>query len=122
VPWTPDPANLVCQFTVPFARTWGTTTDKDTRTAILAAAQQKGLLADSSGQAYGFVIDVAFPTMRRGWRRQEPDIENVPKLVVDAFTGYLYPDDNVNFVRAVHVHGDWSSGEPSTTVWIYRIV
>jgi Holliday junction resolvase RusA-like endonuclease len=48
-----------------------------------------------------------------------PDIENVPKLIIDAFTGILYPDDNLNFVRGVQVEAEWGpDAAEQAEVWI----
>jgi Holliday junction resolvase RusA-like endonuclease len=121
MPWTPDPTKLICEFQVPKTRTWGSEDDEAFKKEVLAAAVKAGLQKSSANQ-YGFVIDVAFPASLRGKKRQEPDVENVPKLVIDAFTGYLYPDDNINYVRAVHVCGQWSEGPgASTGVKIYAM-
>ena len=47
-------------------------------------------------------------------------MENIPKLVVDAFTGLLYPDDNLHYVRGVQVEAEWGPAEEEKTeVWIY---
>ena len=47
-------------------------------------------------------------------------MENIPKLIVDAFTGLLYPDDNLHHVRGVQVEADWvPDGQELLEVWIY---
>ena len=49
-----------------------------------------------------------------------PDVENIPKLIVDAFTGTLYPDDNLDYVRGVQVEAVFGPDEQEhTEIWIY---
>lgn len=50
---------------------------------------------------------------------QIPDVENIPKLIVDAFTGVLYRDDNLNAIRGVQVEAEWGPDTAEhTEVWI----
>jgi len=53
-------------------------------------------------------------------RGQVPDVENVPKLIVDAFTGVLYPDDNLQYVRGEQLEAEWGPDDRGQTeAWIY---
>lgn len=59
---------------------------------------------------------------RGRWARQIPDVENIPKLIVDAFTGLLYHDDNLNHVRGVQVEAGWGPDEQERAeVWIFGL-
>ena len=47
-------------------------------------------------------------------------MENIPKLIVDAFTGIIYADDNLDYVRGVQVEAVFGPDEQeSVEVWIY---
>ena len=62
--------------------------------------------------------------LRRGARSQRmqnqiPDVDNIPKLIVDAFTGILYRDDNLNSIRGVQVEAEWGpDAAEHAEVWI----
>ncbi len=60
------------------------------------------------------------------------DIENIPKLIVDAFSGWqikrdgsryhqlgLYPDDTIDYVRLIQVSGERTDLEDRTIVEIF---
>jgi Holliday junction resolvase RusA-like endonuclease len=50
---------------------------------------------------------------------QVPDVENIPKRIVDAFTGLLYPDDNLHRVPGVQVETEWGpDAQQRTEIWI----
>jgi len=59
-------------------------------------------------------------------------LENVPKLIIDAFSGWqidrdrsaypkvkIYKDDHLRWVRAIHVEGEFTHDEDDTEVWIF---
>ncbi|MBN1485497.1 MAG: DUF3024 domain-containing protein [Chloroflexia bacterium] len=49
-----------------------------------------------------------------------PAVKDIPKLIIDAFRGILYPEDNLNYVCAVQVEAAWGPDElEQTEVWIY---
>jgi Holliday junction resolvase RusA-like endonuclease len=55
--------------------------------------------------------------MRQG---QVPDVDNIPKLLAEAFTDLLYPDDNSNHVRGVQVEAEWGPDDQERAeVWIF---
>lgn len=41
--------------------------------------------------------------------RGKPDLDNVAKLVLDALSGYAYPDDN--YVEAILVRREWADAD-----------
>lgn len=119
--WTPNEAKLLQRFVVAGTKTWGSQGDEDFKYSIRQEAEYVGV-RPSPGRRYGFVIEVAFDSKFRGNKHPGPDVDNIPKLVVDAFTGWLYPDDNMDHVGAIHVSGEWADGDPpSTTVAIYEL-
>ncbi len=98
------PCNLVqvTHFTVPRVRTWGHRKDANYRQDVLEAS---GLPA-SAGERFDwfvFCIRCVVGHSRGRWKDQVPDVENIPKWIVDAFVGTLYPDDNLHHVRGVQV-------------------
>jgi Holliday junction resolvase RusA-like endonuclease len=66
-----------------------------------------------------FCIRCVVGQSRSARKGQVPDIENIPKLIVDAFTGILYPDDNLNYVRGIQVEAAWGpDANGHAEVWI----
>lgn len=77
---------------------------------------------------YAFSIKV-----KRNYSERPVDIENIPKLIIDAFSAgiikrdkslyrslVLYSDDDLTNVRALTIEGDFCKQEASSTeVWIY---
>lgn len=77
---------------------------------------------------YAFQIRV-----KRSHFERQLDIENIPKLIIDAFSREmiyrdksryasvcLYPDDDLRYVRCVQINADFSDdGTNATEVWIF---
>lgn len=77
---------------------------------------------------YAFYIKI-----KRSSSDRPLDIENVPKLIIDAFSSgiickdkslyeevALYPDDDLTHVRAFQIEGDLSDDRTNNTeVWIF---
>jgi len=61
--------------------------------------RERAALSPDTGREYAwFVFHIhAIVGGSRDKPRQVPDVENIPKLIIDAFTGVLYDDDNLNF-------------------------
>lgn len=73
-------------------------------------------------QWFVFCIRCIVGESRGQWARQIPDVENIPKLIVDAFTGVLYHDDNLNHVRGVQVEVGWGPDDQERAeVWIFGL-
>ena len=109
----------VAHFTLPRVQTWGGRDDAVYKERVRRAA---ALTPEVAGQYSWFVFCIrgAVGESRGRWRRQVPDVENIPKLIVDAFTGLLYLDDNLHHVRGVQVEADWvPDAEEQLEVWIY---
>lgn len=53
-------------------------------------------------------------------RHHVPDVENIPKLIVDAFTRVLYEDDNIHFVREVQVEAELLDDEKVVEILCYE--
>lgn len=108
----------VAHFTIPKVQTWGDSLkDRQYKTWIREIANiQQGTGNDF--EYFAFSIYSIMGQSRR--RKQGPDVENIPKLIVDAFTGILYPDDNLDHVRGVQVEAIFGPDEQEhTEVWIY---
>jgi Holliday junction resolvase RusA-like endonuclease len=116
----PEGLSLVNHFCVPAVQTWGLPQrDREFKETI---RQISGVnLETAQGYAwFVFVIRCQIASTRTLWAKQIPDIENIPKLIVDAFTGLLYPDDNILYVRGVQIEGEVNqNGENATEVWIF---
>ena len=110
----------VAHFSLPRIRTWGGQGDAEFREQVRRAS---GLGPEDAGRYEWFVFSMRCVVVRsRDVPRQVPDVENMPKLVVDAFSGLLYPDDNLHHVRAVQVEAEWGPDEQERTeVWIYGL-
>ncbi len=97
----PQGLTLVAHFSVPRVQTWGDSKDR----AFKQKVQQASRLSPAQAQEfewYAFCIRCTIPRSR-DLPKQVPDVENIPKLIVDAFTGLLYDDDNLHHVRGVQV-------------------
>ena len=113
----PQELTLVAHFSVPRVQTWGNSS-KDR--AFKQQVQRASRLSPAQAQEfewYAFCIRCIVPRSR-DLPKQVPDVENIPKLIVDAFTGLLYEDDHLHHVRGVQVEAEWGE-EERTEVWIY---
>jgi Holliday junction resolvase RusA-like endonuclease len=110
---------IVAHFTLSRVQTWGRLDDA----AYKESVRQAAALSPAVGEEYTwfvFSIRCAIGESRGKWKRQVPDVENIPKLIVDAFTGTLYPDDNLHFVRGVQVEAAWiADPHEQLEVWIF---
>jgi len=106
--------------------TWGAD-DRNSREVIRRSALENFPQNTPNYEWYGFYIKV-----RRNRFARPLDIENVPKLIVDAFSrnqiekdqsNYaqvgIYDDDSLEYVRALQVEGEFTEDENSTEIWIY---
>jgi Holliday junction resolvase RusA-like endonuclease len=110
---------LVTHFCIPRVRTWGTVHDQEYKTQVRNLAN---LPADIQTHYAWIVFSIRCVVARSRGRfpRQVPDVENIPKLIVDAFTGLLYPDDNIHFVRAVQVEAQFGpDDQEQSEIWIF---
>jgi Holliday junction resolvase RusA-like endonuclease len=113
------PSGLVemAHFSVPRIQTWGSSRDQEFKEQVRrAAGLQQG--AGSGYLWFVFVIRCEVAQPRLKIPRQIPDVENIPKLIVDAFTGVLYPDDDIRYVRGVQVEAVPDNSD-QTEVWIF---
>jgi Holliday junction resolvase RusA-like endonuclease len=109
----------VAHFTVPRVQTWGNSQkDAKFREQVRRAS---GICLEGAKRFERFVFCIRCVVARsRDKPGQVPDVENIPKLVVDAFTGLLYPDDNLHHVRGVQVEAEWGpDAQERTEIWIY---
>lgn len=119
------PAGLdpVAEFSVGWVRTWGNGTTADA--PFKAELREKAGLTthQPDGRTYLFVLRVYWQQRRTTVPRQRPDVENVAKLITDAFTGYLYEDDDLRFVCAVQSEcfGVPDDVSERTEVWIFAV-
>ena len=110
--------------TIPFAYTWGDR-DRDKREDIRKAAAEAFPASIPTARWWAFRLFAK--KSGDGW-----DVDNVPKLVVDAFCGEridedrsafpgvrLYEKDTVAHVRMVQVVGEPASGGDTTCVEVY---
>jgi Holliday junction resolvase RusA-like endonuclease len=115
------PAGLtkVAYFTVPRVQTWGSQADAEYKEQVRRASGIR-LEDEERFEWFVFCIRCVVGESRGLWKHQVPDVENVPKLIVDAFTGLLYPDDDLHHVRGVQVEAEWGSDEQERAeIWIY---
>lgn len=107
--------------------TWGNN-DKDKREFIRQSALEGFPKQSQKYEWYAFNIKVN----RNRFIKQQLDIENVPKLIIDAFSRNLiskdksaysqvgiYDDDSLEYVRVLYVEGELTNSEDSTEVWVY---
>lgn len=122
---------LIHNFEIPAIYTWGDK-DKDKRESIRRSAIRNFVRKRKSDfQWYGFRIKI-----KRNAAGRELDIENVPKLILDAFSSKqidqdnstykdipglrLYPDDTLQYIRAIQIEGEFTKEEGDITqVWIF---
>ena len=110
----------VAKFTLKGIYTWGGERDAATKEMIKEVSGIGDRVPD--GGQYVFAIRAYLHQSRIPKKRRIPDIENIPKLIVDAFRGILFDDDNWRFVRAVQAEGLWiDEDDERTDVWIYRL-
>lgn len=115
---SPQGLTEVAHFSVPCIQTWGGPADAEFKEQVRRAS---GLAPQDAARYEWFVFSLrCVVATSRDKPGQVPDVENIPKLVVDAFIGLLYPDDNLHHVRAVQVEAEWGAEERERTeIWIY---
>ena len=125
--WNLDDASRyfkVVSVTVPHAETWGGS-DGEKRERIRSAALDKWPSSMPAARWWAFRLYT-----RKGGTNW--DIENIPKLVVDAFSAKqltedrsshhqlgLYRCDTIEYVRMVQVAGESHQGGDSTVIEIF---
>jgi len=117
---------LLHSFEMQTIYTWGDR-DLDKRELIREAAKEgfKKPPFNYSWCSISIIIE-------RSKGRRDLDLENVPKLIVDSFSGWqinrdgsryreleLYPEDSLRYVRAIYLNGKFVDGEDRTIVRIY---
>ncbi|MBN1978535.1 MAG: RusA family crossover junction endodeoxyribonuclease [Anaerolineae bacterium] len=118
------PAELteVGHFTMPCVKTWGGSADAEYKVQVCHTSR---IHPEDAKRFEGFVFWFCIRCVvarSRDKPGQVPDVENIPKLIVDAFTGLLYPDDDLHHVRGVQVEAEWGPDEQERTeVWIYGL-
>ena len=111
----------VAHFALPCVQTWGGRNDAQYKEQVRGTALISPGAADRF-EGFVFSIRCIVGESRGRWARQIPDVENIPKLIVDAFIGLLYPDDNLNHVRGVQVEADWGPDDQERAeVWIFGL-
>jgi hypothetical protein len=117
---------LIHHFTIPAIYTWGEK-ERDKREEIRRNAS-KNFPDSPKYEWYAFYIEVDRDSFERPL-----DIENVPKLIIDAFSSGimekdessyrkigLYSDDDLRHVRALQIEGKLNrNGTNTTEVWIF---
>ena len=111
-------------FRVPWAKTWRSKVEQDPLKEQVR--QASGLTSHRpDGRTYLFVIRVYWSQELTGSKkaRQRPDVENAAKIITDAFTGYLYEDDDLRFVCGVQTEcfGVSDAASEHTDVWIFAL-
>lgn len=114
----PESLALVVHFTVPRVQTWGSEKDRWFKEEVLRKSGLSPEHAMGQFDWFVFCISCTVSRTRANIPRAIPDVENIPKLIVDAFTGILYPDDDLRYVRGVQAEAEWGE-EDRTEVWIY---
>ena len=118
---------LIHHFKIPTIYTWGER-ERDKREEIRRSAIADFPSTPPRCQWYAFCIEV-----NRSSSERPLDIENVPKLIIDAFSNgiiqkdksrytkvNLYPDDDLRHVRAFQIEGRFNNdGRNDTEVWIF---
>lgn len=108
----------VAHFKLSSVQTWGMPTKDAIYKELIRSTANLVKPVDSEFSLYVFSIKSIIGNRRR--RKVGPDVENIPKLIVDAFTGVLYPDDNLDYVRGIQVEAVFGpDNEECTEVWIY---
>lgn len=118
------PWGMIKRFNIPYVTTVSSLASrgkkKDYKKQVLNISGLKNsILAKNK---YIFVV-TAYIGPKHG---TPPDTENIAKVIVDAFTGTLFPDDNSIFVPGVCSWVEYCDSLPKkdehTTVSIYRMV
>ena len=115
----PTGLDELAHFSVKRVQTWGSSYDRQYKESIRIAAN---LPAEISNHYVWFVFVVRCVVAQSRGRvaNQIPDVENIPKLIVDAFIGVLYPDDHLHYVRGVQVEAVFGPDNQETAeVWIF---
>jgi hypothetical protein len=107
----------VAHFSLPNVQTWGKPGDQAYKESVRQAA---GIAPDTRTgyEWYTFSIRCMVNFSRSKVKKNIPNVVNVPRLVVDAFIGVLYPDDNIHHVRGVQVEAVFGPQEIAE-VWIF---
>lgn len=123
----PNEFVLIHHFTIPMIYTWSEK-EREKREEIRWNALKDSPDSLIRGRWYAFYIEVDRANFERPL-----DIENVPKLIIDAFSSEiiekdkssypkvaLYPNDDLTYVRAFHIEGKLNDrGRNTTEVWIF---
>jgi len=122
----PSEFELVLHFSFRQILTWGDNY-KDKRDFIRRNALEEFPKYTKNYEWYAFLIKV-----RRNKLARPLDIENVPKLIIDAFSRRqirldksvypqvgIYDEDSLKYVRVLHVEGELANNEDNTEVWVY---
>lgn len=117
---------LIHHFKFPHILTWGAN-DRKRREIIRQSAIKGFPKLILKYDWYGFHIKVS-----RNRHSRPLDIENVSKLIIDSFSQsqinrdkssypqlVLYEDDSLDYVRILHVEGEFTLEDDNTEVWIY---
>ena len=117
---------LIHHFNIPAIYTFGDK-DRDKRENIRRNALKNFQKKPYRCKWYGFRIKV-----ERSMFKRPLDIENIPKLIIDAFSSEqidrdksryprmkLYPDDTLEHIRVIQIEGKFSDNKDNTEVWIF---
>jgi len=117
---------LIHHFRIPAIYTWGDR-DVDKREEIRRIALKYFPTGPYDFEWYGFRIKV-----KRKVHGRDLDLENVPKLIIDAFSGWqidrdrstypkveIYKDDHLRWVRVIQIEGEFTRDEENTEVWVF---
>ena len=113
---------------IPYAYTWGNDNgDKQKRENIRRELVREFPDADNIPMARWWAFRIFAEKSGRPW-----DVDNIPKLVVDALCGKrlrednsefqhmnLYEDDTIEFVRMVQVAGEQSKHQDRTVIEVF---
>lgn len=114
----PENLELVAYFKIPKVQTWGDG-KKDMPYKELVR-QSANLPSNARNDFAWFVFSIRCVVSENRRRKKGPDVENIPKLIVDAFTGILFFDDNLDCVRGIQVEAVFGPDEQENAeVWIY---
>ncbi len=111
----PQGLTEIAHFKLSNVQTGGTSKDAIYKESIRLTAN-----LDTTNEFSFYVFSIKSVVGNRRRRKVGPDVENIPKLIVDAFIGVLYPDDNLDYVRGVQVEAVFGlDDQECTEVWIY---
>jgi len=117
---------LIHHFHIPAIYTWG---DRaiNKREEIRRTAQKDFSAGPFNYGWYGFRIKA-----KRNKFKRDLDLEDVPKLIIDSFSGWqidrdrstypkvkLYDGDELRGVRAIQIEREFISDNDETAVWIF---